>query len=460
MTDTAGQIGTLDFIASEAGRKRASTNRRLRRIITEDPEWTLTIVPPLTDLCLQHIINNFEHNPIVEKLLPKYQKTVLQKLSISLPLSVTANLISDEGYWKRVCTKRWEICDISSYGDSWKRMFFERYMENFIEHFIPGVTDPGVILDALPLCKNFIKKLNITKLLPPIKMDLKKQEEEDTSDSGSDSGTDLPTTDHIDLSVIIEALPNLEELHLVYGVKNCGMNFEWNLFEFTYPDCISLAKAIKFCKTLKVFKLCRSKVDDVKVRVLLSSMLDHPSMVHLDLSHNLIHDRGARAVGKVMNRSKLETVILCNNRIHASGAQVIARALTKNTTLTTLNLRLNRLGDEGGQAICQALLHNSTLVNVHLGSNELSEPTGIAISLVLARNKTLRSINFSSNRIGLDGGKQLVEGISDNRTLVEFDLRLTEVGQENEFCINQVLKNNQERARLKALQQLATPGPA
>ena len=43
--------------------------------------------------------------------------------------------------------------------------------------------------------------------------------------------------------------------------------------------------------------------------------------------------------------------VLCNNQIHAAGAQAIAHALIKNTTVEHLDLRLNRLGDEGGQAI-------------------------------------------------------------------------------------------------------------
>lgn len=34
--------------------------RYLRRIIAEDPEWNLTTVPCLVELCLSHIINNFE----------------------------------------------------------------------------------------------------------------------------------------------------------------------------------------------------------------------------------------------------------------------------------------------------------------------------------------------------------------------------------------------------------------
>lgn len=31
-----------------------------RRCITEDPSWSLVTVPPLTELCLQHIVHNFE----------------------------------------------------------------------------------------------------------------------------------------------------------------------------------------------------------------------------------------------------------------------------------------------------------------------------------------------------------------------------------------------------------------
>ena len=32
----------------------------MRRIIAEDPEWSLALVPPLSILCLQNIVTNFE----------------------------------------------------------------------------------------------------------------------------------------------------------------------------------------------------------------------------------------------------------------------------------------------------------------------------------------------------------------------------------------------------------------
>jgi len=69
-------------------------------------------------------------------------------------------------------------------------------------------------------------------------------------------------------------------------------------------------------------------VDDEKVRTLIAHLLDHPVLHSLDLSHNLIADRGARAVAKfVNNRSQLSTLRLCSNSITAPGAQVSLSAV-------------------------------------------------------------------------------------------------------------------------------------
>jgi pyruvate/2-oxoglutarate dehydrogenase complex dihydrolipoamide acyltransferase (E2) component len=34
--------------------------RNMRRIIAEDPEWSLATVPMLKELCIKHIVDNFE----------------------------------------------------------------------------------------------------------------------------------------------------------------------------------------------------------------------------------------------------------------------------------------------------------------------------------------------------------------------------------------------------------------
>ncbi|KAL2791917.1 dynein regulatory complex subunit 5 [Daubentonia madagascariensis] len=423
---------------------------RMRRIIAEDAEWSLAIVPLLTELCIQHIVKNFQKNPILKQLLPEHQQKVLNLLSPDLPLAVTANLIDDESYWRRCCTQRWPVCHVARHGGSWKHMFFERHLENLLKHFIPGTTDPAVILDLVPLCRNYVRRIHVDQFLPPVRLPPLPRTG-DQSDSGSEGDIEEPAMDHYQLGGLVAGLSHLEELDLVYGVKDCGMNFEWNLFLFTYRDCHSLAATIKACHTLKIFRLTRSKVDDDKARILIRSLLDHPVLEELDLSHNLIGDRGARGAAKLLSHSRLRVLNLANNQVCAPGAQSLAHALAHNTNLISLNLRLNCIEDEGGQALAHALQTNKCLTTLHLGGNELSEPTATLLSQVLAINTTLTSINLSCNHIGLDGGKQLLEGMSDNKTLLEFDLRLSDVAQESEYLIGQALYANREAARQRAL---------
>lgn len=151
----------------------------------------------------------------------------------------------------------------------------------------------------------------------------------------------------------------------------------------------------------QVFRLTRSKVDDDKARILIRSLLDHPALEELDLSHNLIGDRGARAAAKLLSHSRLRVLSLANNQVRAPGAQSLAHALVHNTNLLSLNLRLNCIEDEGGQALAHALQTNKCLTTLHLGGNELSEPTASLLSQVLSINTTLTSINLTGNHIGL-----------------------------------------------------------
>ncbi|KAM4834745.1 dynein regulatory complex subunit 5 isoform 1-T2 [Thomomys bottae] len=427
-----------------------SNVHHMRRLIAEDPEWSLAIVPLLTELCIQHIVTNFQSNPILKELLPEHQQKVLSCLSPDLPLTVTANLIEDEDYWRRCSVKRWPVCHVAKHGGSWKRMFFERHLENVLRLFIPGTTDPSVILDLIPLCRGYVRRIQMDQFLPPVRLPSPPWAGE-LSDSGSEGELEEPAMDHYQLGTLVGGLDHLEELDLVYGVKDCGMNFEWNLFLFTYRDCHSLAATIKACHTLKIFRLTRSKVDDEKARILIRSLLDHPALEELDLAHNLIGDRGARAIAKLLSHSRLRVLNLANNQVRASGAQSLAHALAHNTNLVSLNLRLNCIEDEGGQALVHALHSNKCLTTLHLGGNELSEPTATLFAQVLSINTTLTNINLSCNHIGLDGGKQLLEGITDNKTLLEFDLRLSDVAQESEYLIGQALQANREAARQRAL---------
>ncbi|XP_030577686.1 dynein regulatory complex subunit 5 [Archocentrus centrarchus] len=428
----------------------------MRRIIAENLDWSLSTVPCLSKLCLQSIVNNFQEKPIYEELTPSEKDFIQKRLPLSLPLHFTANFVPDGVFWKRCCEQKWTVCDVSNYGESWKRMFFERHLENIIELFIPGVTEPKTVLDMVALCKDHIKKLDISQLLPPVKLP-QTEEKEQGSELTLENEDDDTGMDHFDISILLDKLTNLEEIHLVYQVKSCGMNFEWSMFELTHRDCESLGKAVESCKTLKLFRLYLSHLEDKKCRLLVKYLLDHPSLSTLDFSHNVIGDSGARAIGKLLTRSKLKVLKLSDNNIGGPGAKAIAHALSKNTTLVSLNLRLNRLKDEGGQAICKALLSNKTLLHLHLGANEMTWCTVLSLSKVLAQNKTLKSINLSCNKLGEVGGEALEEAMSQNTSLTECDIRLTDIEEKRVSVIDRMVWNNQFRTQETSPREHHTP---
>lgn len=382
----------------------ANDNRKMRRIIAEDPEWNLMTVPLLSELCTKAIVENFRTHPRHDELPLKYRKKVLQAIPTNLPLSITSSLINHQDYWKRCCQAKWKVCDVTKFGNDWKRMYFERELKFLIENFVPNKSDMSKINEILRLGADYIIKLDIQQLLPPIELEKKEfnlDKEEEEEDDERDELKEKYECDHFDFNQVIPFLHKLEEIKLVYGVRDCGMNFEWQLFDFTKKDCQSLSKCLAQFSNIKSLHLNWSKIDDDKVRLFISQILNHPSLTELDLSHNLISDRGCRAIGKFLNgHSKLESLNLCNNQIRGQGGQAIAHALTKNSVLKYLDFRLNRLGDEGGQAIAKALCKNSTLIRLNLSSNNLSEPTAILIASVIPQNKTLKYLDLSSNRLG------------------------------------------------------------
>lgn len=108
--------------------------RRMRRIVAEDSTWNLDRVPSLADLCVQTIVDNFREFPVVSQLPKEFQQRVLDGLSADLPLDLAVKLIDDEKYWKRaarIMTN--QVHDISKHGGSWKRLFFEKYVESECE---------------------------------------------------------------------------------------------------------------------------------------------------------------------------------------------------------------------------------------------------------------------------------------------------------------------------------------
>ncbi|KAF8565567.1 hypothetical protein P879_07421, partial [Paragonimus westermani] len=426
--------------------------RIMRRIIAEDPTYNLATVAPLTDLCLKHCSENFAYNCSVMRYLDDRQKRILlDSLAPDMPLKVTAHVIGEDPYWTRCCHQRWPIIDLSRHGGSWKQAFFERMLEETIETFVPGHTYAPRLDECVTFAAPYVHRLDIRQLLPPLKQHSKDKISDEGSDEGSDSefSSEPQLVDHLDLGPVLTKLEQLEELAISYTVKDCGMNFEWSIFQFTGHDCLNLCKAIQQHPRLRILHLTRSRVDSERCRVIVNHILHHPTLECLDLSHNFIGDRGAKALAKLISeQNRLRTLILTDNRLQATSGLSLAHALVKSSCqLERLNLRLNRLMDDGGVAIAKSMLRNTTIKELNLAANDLNETTASYFAHVLGHNKSLTHLDLSNNQLGPNVSKKLMDGMMRNDTLLYFDLRFTGSSQDAEYGICQQIERNQERMR-------------
>ncbi|KAI9203710.1 uncharacterized protein BJ171DRAFT_623263 [Polychytrium aggregatum] len=454
--------------------------RRLaqRRILAEDPEWNLSPVPKLSDLCIKAIVTNFEKRPIINGIPSKHRERVLSSISTELPLTIVTPLIPEQLYWKRRAVANFKNCDPKQHGGSWKQLFCELHLQTIIESYSPkkgrGSDEWDVFLATVRLLSPCINKLVIKQLRPT-------EPAEGTVVKATD-----PPPDHLDLQTMVSSLPQLRDLSIYYGIRDCNIDFNWSFFGMTLNDCVLLTNVLKANNTLTSLRIQSSSVDDDRCRLISNALLTNKALKTLDLSHNKIGDSGARALAKVLSvqTTVLADLNLSNNKVGRQGAYCLGKALATNKTLQHLRLRMNYIGDTGGAQLCGELRKNDTLVSVDLCGNNLGAETVRALCALLEKNgRQLASLDLSCNKLGLfpsattifaasaapavasaaaagtsapgnfgddakkevdTAGKALFEAISQNKYVTFFDIRVTDLSQEYSVAIQGIIAENMQ----------------
>ena len=367
-------------------------------------------------MCVKVAAAHFRENPMLNSTLPKeYVGKIVKLLPIDLPLELVAHLVRDEDYWKRRSLSRWKKVHTASHGNSWKQTYFEKNLQENIECFDPVTTELVSLERLLRLSKQYVRNLTIRQ---------------------------LPS--HLDLELIFKNLREaLTSLSLTYGMRNVGMDYDRSLFGMKLSDCRLMAKALESSETLTHLDLSNNLLDDDKVRMVCSGLVDNISVIHLDLSKNKIADRGARAISKLLDsRSCITFLDLSDNQIHAEGGKSMARALRENRSLLSLSLRLNRIGDDAGRSLCDALRNSSTLERLNLSANSLGSQTATSLATQLRFNQSLKYLDISCNNFGVEGGKSLKEALEEGTNLHKLDLRLCGLDEDLELSIKELVKSH------------------
>ncbi|KAG5473933.1 hypothetical protein LSCM1_04569 [Leishmania martiniquensis] len=174
----------------------------------------------------------------------------------------------------------------------------------------------------------------------------------------------------------------------------------------------------------------------------------HDVVEYLDLDDNVLGERSADALGKVLSASgALTTVRLAGNPLGA-GLKAISAGLSENRSVTSLFLSKCSVDSLGAAALGAALCVNYTLRHLDLSNNRMKDAGAVELAKGLAVNKGLATCNVSSNRIGHTGGLEMAKAVQKNRTLRHLNLRRNLMQEATGEAISDSLHTN------KTLEQL------
>ncbi|GIL85252.1 hypothetical protein Vretimale_10770 [Volvox reticuliferus] len=376
------------------------------------------LITPLKDICVKVVAANFEACPTFGPLPDKYVKRIIDILPLDLPLELVGTLIADEDYWRRRSQARWKNCEVAAHGYSWKQLFFERNLQEFLEQYDPSVTDLSSLKRLLTYSRRFVQTVHIRQ---------------------------LPS--HLDLQILFDCMVNTpSSLAISYNLKEVGMDYDRSLFGMKLSDCRSLAKALEHSETLTYLDLSNNSLDDDKVRMLASGLVENLSITHLNLSHNKIADRGVRALAKLLDgHSVISLLELHDNQIHTEGAKSLARAFKNNQCLLSVNLRLNRMGDEGCKAVVESVRTAPTLERLNISANAAGPGTAAAVVALLRLNNTVTELDLSCNQYGEEACSAVRRALEQNTSVRLLDMRMTGINPDDELAITENLRARQER---------------
>lgn len=115
-----------------------------RKLKAENARWDETQLPPLTELCIGVIVENFHRRQILSGLPCNDKNLLLETLPTDLPLPLVTKYLEDGVYWKRKVLDRWRdrAIDVQDYGFSWKRMYMEKHVQEVVESTTPEGKKP------------------------------------------------------------------------------------------------------------------------------------------------------------------------------------------------------------------------------------------------------------------------------------------------------------------------------
>lgn len=157
----------------------------------------------------------------------------------------------------------------------------------------------------------------------------------------------------------------------------------------------------------------------------------------LDLSHNIISNRGAVPLSEFVGHSSTLTALdISHNKIAEEGFSFLSNSLKINVYMKTLDVSNNPLGTSSGVDVGNVLRLNYTLTDLRLNQCRFKDASIEGMSKGLKVNRTLKKLWLRFNKIGPGGMEALSHALVQNNALNQLALEGNRIGDKGveHFC--------------------------
>ncbi|GCB81260.1 hypothetical protein scyTo_0022481, partial [Scyliorhinus torazame] len=148
---------------------------------------------------------------------------------------------------------------------------------------------------------------------------------------------------------------------------------------------------------------------------LVSALSSKWTLMDLKLHHNNLGDQGIKLLSAALRNPdcKIQTLNLNENALTDSCVEALASTFSTNGALMDLNLGNNKLGDSGVKLLFEALSNPGCKIQrLELNNNTLTDSCIENLASFLSRNRTLTDLNLGINKLGDSGVKLLSKALS------------------------------------------------
>ena len=163
----------------------------------------------------------------------------------------------------------------------------------------------------------------------------------------------------------------------------------------------------------------------------------------LDLDRQNLTDRDMKIVVKcALMRNHCKRIRLRENQITWQGSAILAKGVSHNTRLESLDLRANQISNIGVQYLSSAIVY-SHVITLNLESNEINAEGAQYLAQMIRDSQTLAELYLSKNHLG-DRGVELIANVLSNTMASTQEPSNKDVSQQ-EFRLLVVEKKRENR---------------